>query len=100
MTALIYVDLAHLHPIVDGVWHRAWLGHLPVPGEVVVMLCDVQAPAAYDDYGRRDTHSVARQCWRCEEVYRAEMGFAPPPGGYPHASGVRSVPHPRPRGSA
>ena len=34
MSALIYVDLEALHPVVDGVWHRADLPRVPLPGEI------------------------------------------------------------------
>ncbi|MFD9961447.1 hypothetical protein [Amycolatopsis sp. NPDC058986] len=94
MSALIYVDLAHLHPVVDGVWHRAWLTHLPAPGEGVAMLCGLVATAEYCDRLDRDTHGVPVQCWDCEREYRAELGYSPPPGGYPTAS-HRPVPYPR-----
>ncbi|GAA4532351.1 hypothetical protein [Amycolatopsis samaneae] len=98
MSAVIYVDLAHLHPIVDGVWHRAWLDHLPAPGEGVAMLCGLVATAEYHDRGQRDAHGVPAQCWSCEREYREAMGYSPPPGGYPplsRRSVIRPVPHPR-----
>ncbi|GAA4537668.1 hypothetical protein GCM10023192_38330 [Amycolatopsis samaneae] len=99
MSALIYVSLEHIHPVVDGIWHRARLTEVPAPGEAVRMLCGLVAAAEYDDVRGRDLHGVPRQCWSCECVYREENGFVPPPGGYPPgcASELRSVPRPGPR---
>ncbi|MFE0027194.1 hypothetical protein [Amycolatopsis sp. NPDC059021] len=62
MSALIYLDLAHIHPIVNGQWYRARLVHVPQPGEAVTMLCGVSAAAEYDESGRRDARGPAAQC--------------------------------------
>ncbi|GAA4544181.1 hypothetical protein [Amycolatopsis samaneae] len=82
MNALIYLDLAHVLPVVDGIWHRIILSRVPLPGEPITMLCGLSSVAAYDDTSNREIHLVPRQCWDCEKVYRLRNGYDPPPSGY------------------
>ncbi|MFD9890417.1 zinc finger protein [Amycolatopsis sp. NPDC059027] len=79
MNALIYVNLDAVHPVVDGIWHRARFSHVPRPGEAITMLCGVSVVAEFDQGCQRDTHGVPRQCWDCDLVYRREHGIDPPP---------------------
>lgn len=85
MTAVIYVDLEAVLPVIDGEWHRVDLGRVPMPGEELTMLCGITATAEFENLVRRRDHPP-RQCWNCDKVYRIRKGIAPP--GSP----------PRPRG--
>ena len=93
MSALIYVDLEALHPVVDGVWHRADLPRVPLPGESLTMLCGVAAVAEFEDFVRRRDYPP-QQCWSCDLVYRRRKNIHVP-AGHP---GLVTRPTPRPRG--
>ncbi|MGW4393842.1 hypothetical protein ACWEHA_01030 [Amycolatopsis nivea] len=70
MQALIFIDLDHLHPVVDGVWHRALLDSVPNPGDDVTMLCGLTAPAGFQPRDRRDPNSALLTCAYCDYQYR------------------------------
>ena len=70
MSALIYIDLEHVHPIIDGVWHRAHLLAMPDPGQEITMLCGAIAPAEYHRLDERRQHGIPTECPRCDLLYR------------------------------
>lgn len=76
MKALIYVDLAALRPIVDGLWHRTHLSRVPAPGEQIVLLCGRAAPAAFEPIDRRTATGIPTCCWECDLVYRRLRGIS------------------------
>ncbi|GAA4527552.1 hypothetical protein [Amycolatopsis samaneae] len=92
-TALIYINLDAVHPIINSVWHRTNINRLPSSGEPITMLCGATAPAEFEGAAHRDVIRVARQCWDCERVYREKRGLPAPPNGYPEPA--HPVPHPR-----
>ena len=75
MTAVIYIDPAAIHPVVDGEWHRARLTGIPKPGQGITMLCGVTAAASFQPLSERRTHGIPRQCGRCDAIYRRERGI-------------------------
>ncbi|MFD9894102.1 hypothetical protein ACFWY9_32535 [Amycolatopsis sp. NPDC059027] len=93
MGAVIHVDPAAIHPVVEGVWHHARLTRVPEPGEVITMLCGASAAAEFEQSGRRDAHGAPHTCWACDLIYRREHGLDVWPG-HPALHG-RPVPHPR-----
>lgn len=93
MTALIYVDIEALHPVIEGEWHRVDLHRVPMPGEKITMLCGVTAVAEFEDLVRRRDHPP-HQCWGCDLAYRRRKGIAVPPE-HPGLAPRRT---PRPRG--
>lgn len=72
MSALIYVDLAHVHPVIDGVWHRAQLVGMPAPGVAITMLCGESAAAEYHRLDQRRAHGAPTACPRCDLLYRRQ----------------------------
>lgn len=90
MAALIYVDLANVHPVIDGVWHRASLLAMPDPGQGITMLCGVTATAEYERLDNRNRARPPTCCWDCDAKYRRIQGI-------PHRS-TGQLPTPRPRG--
>ncbi|GAA4552085.1 zinc finger protein [Amycolatopsis samaneae] len=94
MSALIYVSLDHVHPVVDGKWHRVQLAEMPEPGQVLHMLCGLTAPAEYERTEHRDARGPATQCWSCDFEYRRIHGIDMYPD-HPGRPGPRPVPHPR-----
>ncbi|GAB3359987.1 zinc finger protein [Amycolatopsis echigonensis] len=79
MQALIFIDLDHVHPVVDGVWHRALLDSVPDPGEDVTMLCGLTAPAGFKSRDSRDSNCVLVMCVHCDYQYRRANGIPIPP---------------------
>lgn len=77
MTAVIFVDLAHVHPVIDGVWHRAQLLGMPDPGQGITMLCGETAAAEYQRLEQRRAHGVPTMCPRCDLLYRQREGIPP-----------------------
>jgi len=78
MSALIYVDLEAVLPVVNGEWHRIDVHRMPMPGEEITMLCGVTDVAEFEDLVRRRGHPVT-QCWGCDLVYRRRKGIHVPP---------------------
>ncbi|MFE0026863.1 hypothetical protein [Amycolatopsis sp. NPDC059021] len=89
MGAVIYVDTAAIHPVVDGVWHHTRLTGVPAPGEAVTMLCGIAAPAEFERSDLRDGHGVPHMCWSCDLVYRREHDLDVWPG-HPRLAGQRT----------
>lgn len=79
MTAMIYVDLAHVHPVIDGVWHFAALQRMPQSGEPVRMMCGVSAVAAYERIENRvsagHNNGPPTACRKCDEIVRRQKGI-------------------------
>lgn len=75
MTALIYVDMEHVHPVINGVWHRAKLHGLPAPGTAMTMLCGESAAAEYRRLDERRAHGVPTACPNCDQMYRRQLGI-------------------------
>lgn len=75
MSALIYVDMASVHPVIDGVWHRATLTAMPDPGQGVTMLCGATAAAEYERLERRRDHGTPTMCIACDSIYRRQQGI-------------------------
>ncbi|WP_167441485.1 hypothetical protein [Amycolatopsis vastitatis] len=69
MTAVIYIDPAAIHPVINGVWHRARLRGIPAPGQGITMLCGASAAASFEPSTQR---GVPTMCPRCDSVYRRE----------------------------
>jgi len=78
VSAMIYIDPAAIHPVIDGEWHRTRLTGIPQPGQGVTMLCGVTASAEFEPVEQRRTHGVPRQCPRCDLIYRREHGIPTP----------------------
>lgn len=93
MTALIYVDLDAVLPVVEGKWHRVDLHRVPMPGEELTMLCGLTAVAEFEDLVRRRDHPPS-QCWSCDLVYRRRKDIHVPP----EHPGLAALPAPRQRG--
>ncbi|GAA4523518.1 zinc finger protein [Amycolatopsis samaneae] len=92
MSALIYVSLEHIRPVVDGKWHQVRLTGMPEPGQMLHMLCGLTAPAEYEQSEHRDEHGPATQCWSCDFEYRRMNGI----DMYPeHPGRPRLAPRPR-----
>lgn len=75
MSARIYVDLAQVHPVIDGVWHRARLTRMPGPGETVRTRCGLSAPAEYHRLDQRRAHGSPTACPDCDEIERRDQGI-------------------------
>ncbi|SEB43791.1 zinc-finger [Amycolatopsis tolypomycina] len=75
MTALLYLDLEHMFPVVQGVRHRSIFARVPDPGTEVRMLCGLVAVAEYADAAKRNTHGVQTLCWGCDAEYRRQQGI-------------------------
>lgn len=75
MSARIYIDLATVHPVIDGVWHRAVLRGLPAPGTALRMRCGITAPAEYHRLDERRAHGTPTMCPDCDEIERREQGI-------------------------
>lgn len=75
MTALIYVDLDVVHPVVDGEWHRARFQNMPQSGEPVTMLCGLTAVVEYERSDNRRRERPPTCCWACDRAYRHLHGI-------------------------
>lgn len=75
MTAVIYVDLDSVHPVVDGEWHRARFQNMPQSGESVTMLCGLVASAEYERSDNRRRDAPPTCCWACDRAYRQMVGI-------------------------
>lgn len=73
--ALIYLDLAMLRPVIDGVWHLARLSAIPAPGEDITMLCGAVAQAVFAPHADRASHGVPTQCPYCDLQQRRHLGY-------------------------
>ncbi|WP_370939355.1 hypothetical protein [Amycolatopsis sp. cg13] len=80
MPALIYLDLDHLHPVIDGVWHRACFVTFPVPGEAITTLCGETAAVAFEPLGKRREFGPPTQCPFCDVNYRRLRHLTIPKG--------------------
>ncbi|WP_406638040.1 hypothetical protein [Amycolatopsis sp. WGS_07] len=80
MDAVIYLDLAHIHPVVERVWHRTDVTEVPDPGQPVTMLCGLIASAAFERYDQRSVHGPLTQCQYCDLIYRQSLGWVVPFG--------------------
>jgi hypothetical protein len=69
MSARIMIDLASIHPVFDGRWHRTKLTHFPAPGEQITTFCGVTEAAEFVT-GRTDPPITT--CWSCDLVYRRQ----------------------------
>lgn len=76
-SAVITVDLDHLHPVFDGRWHRVVLDRLPGPDEIITTLCGQRRPVRYGTPA--DRLPAARTCWPCDLAFRRANGIAVPP---------------------
>ncbi|MDT7801664.1 MAG: hypothetical protein QOI78_5097 [Actinomycetota bacterium] len=81
LPAVIHVDPAAIHPVIDGSWHRSRLLGIPEPGQPLVMLCGVEGVAAFEPLANRTANGVSRQCPNCDRIYRRERGMTPNPVG-------------------
>ncbi|RSM47833.1 hypothetical protein DMA12_07635 [Amycolatopsis balhimycina DSM 5908] len=80
MSALIYIDLEHVHPVIDGVWHQIDLLRMPLPGQALTMLCGRAAAAEYATKDEvRQCNGSLRMCPDCDAVYRVRRGWLPSP---------------------
>jgi hypothetical protein len=77
MTAAIYIDPLAIHPVIDGEWHRTRLREIPVPGQVITMLCGASGAAVFELASERRRRQIPRQCERCDAIYRREQGIPP-----------------------
>ena len=93
MSAVIYVDLDAILPVINGVWHRIELTRMPEPGEGLTMLCGVTATAEFDHLDRRRSHGTPTECWNCDLIYRRKHGIP----ALPSHPGLRVRPQPHPR---
>lgn len=75
MNAVLYLDLEHMFPVIDGVRHRSVFLAVPAPGTPVQMLCGVTAAAQYDDAANRNARGVQTLCLRCDDAYRRKVGI-------------------------
>lgn len=75
MSAQIFVDLATVHPVIDGEWHRAKLTAMPQTGDTVTMLCGKTAAAEYERLDNRRASGIPTCCWDCDAVYRQQRGI-------------------------
>ncbi|MBB1158090.1 hypothetical protein [Amycolatopsis dendrobii] len=82
MQALIFIDLDHVHPVVDGVWHRALLDSVPDPGDDITMLCGLTAPAGFRPRDGRHPNGALVTCVYCDYQYRNAHGI-PIPSSHP-----------------
>lgn len=80
MDAVIYLDVAHIHPVVGGVWHRTDVPEVPEPGQQVTMLCGLVASAVFERYDQRSANGPLRQCPYCDLIYRQSLGWVVPSG--------------------
>ena len=81
LPAVIHVDPAAIHSVIDGWWHRSRLSGIPEPGRPLVVLCGVEGVAAFEPLANRTANGVSHQCPRCDRIYRRERGVAPSPVG-------------------
>lgn len=86
MAALIFIYLEHVHPVIDGVWHRVRLTSVPAPGEHITMLCGQEAATAFAPHEQRRARCIPTQCLPCDAVYREQLGWS-----LPNRSADRSV---------
>lgn len=85
MSALIYIDLEHVHPVIDGVWHQIDLLQMPLPGQALTMLCGRTAAAEYTTKDAvRQRGGSLRMCPRCDAIHRSRRGWVPSPRPRPH----------------
>lgn len=75
MTALIYVDLDLVHPVVNGEWHRARFQNMPQSGQPITMLCGLVAAAEYERSDNRLRDRPPTCCWSCDDEYRRQRGI-------------------------
>ncbi|SEP53783.1 hypothetical protein [Amycolatopsis saalfeldensis] len=75
MTALIYIDLTVMRPVVDDVWHLTQPSAVPAPGEEITMLCGETAVAAFVPLSERTAHRVTTQCPYCDLEYCSSHGY-------------------------
>lgn len=75
MSAVIFVDMASVHPVIDGVWHRSDLLAMPDPGQGITMLCGKSAAAEYQRLDERRAHGTPTACPRCDLLYRQREGI-------------------------
>ena len=80
MNALIYLNLDHLHPVINGVWHHARFVAVPAPGDAITTLCGETAVAVFEPTTRRGAHGPPLQCPFCDVAYRRACGLAIRPG--------------------
>jgi len=93
MSARITVDLAAVHPVFGGVWHRAYFTHFPRPGEPVTTLCGETEPAEFVEGAREP---ATQPCWTCEQEHRRRR-TGPVHTDYPAPADDGVQPQPRPR---
>ncbi|WP_051166335.1 zinc finger protein [Amycolatopsis orientalis] len=75
MQALIFIDLDHVHPVIEGVWHRSALDSVPDPGDDVTMLCGLTAPAGFRPRDTRAPNGALLTCVYCDYQYRRARGI-------------------------
>jgi hypothetical protein len=66
------IDLARVHPVFNGRWHRIRLLRLPQPGEQIVTLCGASETA---EYVSTPSPGTAQTCWTCDIEYRRQEGI-------------------------
>ncbi|GLY38409.1 hypothetical protein Amsp01_044330 [Amycolatopsis sp. NBRC 101858] len=75
MTAAIYIDPLVIQPVIDGQWHRTHLTEIPVPGQIITMLCGAAGAVVFELSDERRRRQIPRQCERCDAIYRVEHGI-------------------------
>lgn len=65
------VDLANVHPIFGGRWHRVWFERFPEPGEQIVTYCGVTEIVEF----AAGVPEHVRTCWGCDLVHRRHAGI-------------------------
>ncbi|PKV95935.1 hypothetical protein ATK30_6868 [Amycolatopsis echigonensis] len=80
MSALIFIDPAAIHPVIDNVWHRTRLSGIPAPGQGITMLCGATAAAEFETLDKRRVNGAPTQCPYCDVAYRRSLGWTIPEG--------------------
>ncbi|MEU8637682.1 hypothetical protein AB0C38_36350 [Amycolatopsis sp. NPDC048633] len=73
MSAVIYVDLQAVHPVIDGEWHR--LIEVLTPGQAFTTLCGISDTATFVPLSERRARGAPRQCDRCDVIHRRKQGI-------------------------
>jgi len=75
MTAVIYLDVQTVHPVINGEWHR--LAGALEPGKAISTLCGITETATFMPLSERRSHGIPRQCDRCDGIHRRAHGIPP-----------------------
>ncbi|MYW89609.1 hypothetical protein G3I59_02955 [Amycolatopsis rubida] len=73
--AVIYLNVAYIHPVIGNMWHRAEFLAVPLPGQFLAMLCGKTATATFEDYHERGKRAPLVECPHCNVEYRRARGI-------------------------